>query len=232
MKGIIGKLYYNPTLAKIFHTLVSCLQSELSDCETVLDLGCGPDSPLQYCRNVKYSVGVEAFKPYLLQSKKRKIHTRYLGKRIEDLAFPRKSFDAVIMIEVLEHLPKNLGEKILKKTSEWAKKKVVVSTPNGYFPMDNVDKNSWQKHQSGWTVGDLEKRGFVCHGLAGMKFFYSGESQVESMVTEAEDNLYANLRFRPKKLFYMLNSLLQTVSYYIPGLGFELFAVKTLPDKR
>ena len=230
MKGIIGKFYHNPVLAKIFHTLVSCLQNELSDCETVLDLGCGPDSPLQYCEGIKYSIGVEAFKPYLFQSQKRKIHTKYLGKKIEDLTFSPRSFDAVIIIEVLEHLPRELGEKTLEKASKWARKKVIVSTPNGYFPMDNVDKNSWQKHRSGWVVKDFLKRGFVCHGLAGMKILYFRENQVKSMVSESENNLYANIRFEPKKLFYILNSLLQIVSYYFPRTSFELFAVKRLNE--
>jgi len=162
----------------------------------------------------------------LFQSQKRKIHTKYLGKKIEDLTFSPKSFDAVIMIEVLEHLPRELGEKTLEKASKWARKKVIVSTPNGYFPMNNVDKNLWQKHRSGWVVKDFLKRGFVCRGLAGIKILYSRESQVVSMVSESEDNIYANVRFEPKKLFYIFNSLLQIVSYYFPRTSFELFAVK------
>lgn len=117
------KIYYHPLVAKIFHTLVFCLKKELSDCTSVLDLGCGPDSPLQYCKNIKYSVGVEAFKPYLTQSKKKGLHTEYRLEEIKDVDFPDKSFDAVIMIEVLEHLPKQLGEKILEKAEKWARKK-------------------------------------------------------------------------------------------------------------
>lgn len=134
MERIIKKLYHHPLVSRIFHTLVYCLRQELKDCETVLDIGCGAFSPLQYCKNIKYSVGVEPFKPYLEKSKKKKIHTKYINKRVEELDFPEDSFDAVIMIEVLEHLPKKVGYEILKKAEKWARKKVIVSTPNGYFP--------------------------------------------------------------------------------------------------
>ena len=109
-------MYQNKFVASIVHTLVNELQKELKDCETVLDLGCGPSSPIQYCKNIKYSVGVEAFQPYLEKSKQNKIHSEYLEKKIEDLDFPENSFDAVIMIEVLEHLPKETGKEVLKKS--------------------------------------------------------------------------------------------------------------------
>jgi len=67
-------------LYPIFHKLDYCLQKELKDCQTVLDLGCGPSSPLKNIKNIKYSVGVELFKPYLEISKKQKIHNKYLQR--------------------------------------------------------------------------------------------------------------------------------------------------------
>jgi hypothetical protein len=85
----------------LFHTVTYSLQQELKDCESVLDLGCGPDSPVKLCPNIKYSVGVETYKPYLTKSKKNKIHSKYVEKNIFDVDFKEKSFDAVILIEVI-----------------------------------------------------------------------------------------------------------------------------------
>ena len=127
MRKLINHLHQSQKIGYFIRTLDFCLQKELKDCRTVLDLGCGPSSPIKSCKNVSYSVGVEPFLPYLRLSKKKGIHTKYIAKKIEDLDFPRKSFDAVIMIEVLEHLPKNIGLEILKKASVWAKKKVIIS---------------------------------------------------------------------------------------------------------
>lgn len=221
----IKKLHSSKILGKIFHTLDYCLQRELSDCESVLDLGCGPSSPLQHCRNIKYSLGVEAFSPYLEESRKKEIHSEYLDKKIEELDFPEKSFDAVIMIEVLEHLSENAGYEILKKAEKWARKKIILSTPNGFFPMDAVDDNSFQRHLSGWGNKKLEKLGFKCHGVSGAKFFYLKKNAVHSLINE-EGNIFSNMRFGPKKLFYIINSLVQIFSYFFPSLSFGLFAVK------
>ncbi len=220
------KIYYNPIFGRIFHTLVYCLQKQLLDCKSVLDLGCGPNSPLQYCKNIEFSVGVEAFKPYLVESRKRALHSEYQSIEIKDINFPDKSFDAVIIIEVLEHLSKELGEKILKKAERWAKKKIIVSTPNGYFPMKNVDENKWQSHLSGWTIEDFKKNNFSVKGLSGVKFLYRDSNQVKSMVNQEESNIYQNIRFKPKKFFYILNGLCQIFIYYFPRFSFELFAVK------
>jgi len=223
---MIKELHHNKFLGRIFHTLDYCLQRELKDCVTVLDLGCGPSSPLQYCSNIKRSIGVETFVPYLEQSKQQKIHTEYLEKRIEDLDFPADSFDAVILIEVLEHLIPEVGADILAKAQKWAKKKVVVSTPNGYFPMDSVDQNEFQRHLSGWTVKQMKQLSFKVYGVSGAKFFYLPKNTIHSLTNQA-DNFCANIRFRPKKFFYLFNGLLQIFTYYLPQSSFGLFLVKS-----
>jgi len=225
MKKIINKLHKSKFLGKIIHTLDYCLQNELKNCETVLDLGCGPSSPLQYCKNIKRSVGVEAFAPYLEQSKKKKIHSEYLDQKIEDLDFPENSFDAVIMIEVLEHLPEEIGIEILKKAEKWARKKVVVSSPNGYFPMEAVDGNLFQRHLSGWNSEKFKKMGFKCYGVSGVKFFYLKKNAVHSLISE-DGNIFSNIRFKPKQLFYSINGFVQIFSYFFPTVAFGLFAVK------
>lgn len=75
--------WFNKLLETIFPTLVYVLKQELKDWQSVLDLGCGPDSPLQYCTNVQHSVGVEAFQPYLEESKKNKYTANMSVKKFE-----------------------------------------------------------------------------------------------------------------------------------------------------
>jgi SAM-dependent methyltransferase len=224
MKNMVDKLRGSKFLGKIIHTLDYCLQRELKDCESVLDLGCGPSSPLKNVKNIKYSLGVEIFKPYLKESQKQKIHTEYINKEIEEVDFPEDSFDAILMIEVLEHLPKESGSEILKKAEKWAKKKVIISTPNGYFPAESVDSNEHQKHLSGWSFDELAKLGFKGYGLGGLKNFYRESNAGQSLFDE--DAIFENIRFKPKKLFYAVNGLAQIITYHFPKKSFEMFAVK------
>lgn len=228
MANLTGKLHQSRILGRFFHTLDDCLQRELKDCATVLDLGCGPSSPLQYCRNVKYSVGVEAFDDYLKKSKKQKIHSKYIKSRIEDLEFPDKSFDAVIMIEVLEHLPTKTGVKMLSKAEKWAKKKLIVSSPNGFVAQKALDSNSLQKHLSGWDLGKMKKLGFKSRGLAGLKSLRQ-EVQSNSMLT---GDLTASMKYHPRFFWFLVATLSQLFIYYRPKNGFELFNVKIISGSR
>jgi len=221
LDNLINYFYHNNFFGRIFHTTVYCLQRELRDCQTVLDLGCGPSSPLQYCQNIKYSVGVEAFKPYLEESKKKKIHTKYISKKIEELDFPENSFDAVIMIEVLEHFTKKTGEEVLKKAEKWAKKKIIVTTPNGYLTQEKIDKNPLQKHLSGWSITEFKKRGYCVFGLAGLKFLRK-ESEENTM----NANLLSPIKYKPRAFWFLLITLSQTFVYFLPNLAFELFCIK------
>ncbi|MCX5657815.1 MAG: class I SAM-dependent methyltransferase [Candidatus Omnitrophica bacterium] len=213
-------------MGRIFHSLNYCLQKELVGCNSVLDLGCGPSSPLQHCVNVKYSVGVEAFRHYLEETQKRMIHTKYINKRIEELDFPENNFDAVIMLEVLEHLPQKEGYEIIKKAEKWARKKIILSTPNGYFPMEEVDNNIYQNHLSGWDVGKLKKEGFLIRGLSGAKIMYSSENRVKSIIGNNKEVIFANLRFKPKEIVYTVNAIAQIAVHYFPRLAFGLWAIK------
>jgi SAM-dependent methyltransferase len=225
MKKLIDKIYHNHFFACLFPTTVFCLRKNLKDCESILDLGCGPSSPLQYCKNARYSVGVETFKPYLEESKKRKIHTKYIEKRVEEVDFPEKSFDAVILIEVLEHLPEEKGYEILKNADKWARKKVIVSTPNGFLSQRERDGNSFQKHLSGWDKKTMEKLGFKCSGLAGLKILHSEYPKEETI-----DDFTASMRFRPRLFWFFIATLSQLITYSFPKYSFEIFCVKKLNE--
>lgn len=223
MKKLINKLHKSKILRFIFPTLDYCLQKELRDCESVLDLGCGSSSPLQFCKNIKYSLGVEAFEPYLAKSKERKIHTEYLEQKIENISFPDKSFDAVILIEVLEHLPEQEGLKIIKKSKEWARKKVIVSTPNGYLFQKELDNNPMQKHLSGWDARKMKHFDFKCRGLAGLKCLRR-EVQDSTM----GNDLTITIKYRPRIFWFAAATLSQAATYYLPGWAFELFCVRKI----
>jgi len=166
---------------------------------------------------------VETFKPYLEESKRKKIHTEYIEKKVEEVDFPDKSFDAVILIEVLEHLPEKQGYEILKKAEKWAKKKVIVSMPNGFLPQKALDGNPFQKHLSGWSIETMKGLGFHCRGLAGFKFL-----RQEAPVSGAGDDFMASIRLRPRFFWFIVATLSQLVTYPFPADAFELFCIKKI----
>lgn len=221
MSSIISKLYHNPLLSGVVHTLVYELRGELKDCQSVLDLGCGPSSPIQYCPWITHSVGVEAFAPYLKQSQSKNIHTEYQNSYLENIDFPDKSFDAVILIDVLEHMPEQLGNVILEKAQRWARKKIIVSSPNGFVEQSALDGNELQKHLSGWDYDRMKSLGFKCKGMAGPKWL---RREVESETMG--DDLLVSIKYRPRLFWFVMSSLLQPFVFHYPRSAFSLFSTK------
>lgn len=206
---ILGPIY-----SKLFPRWNIILKRELSGCDAVLDLGCGHHSPIQRC-NIPFSVGVEVFEPYLQESKRRGIHSQYIQADIRELEFKPKSFDAVIAVEVLEHLTKQEGAELVHKMEKWARKKVVVTTPNEYLRQYVYDDNPLQQHRSGWSVKELRKLEFKVFGLNGWKRLggYRGST-----------------KYKPPLLWGIISDLTQKITYYYPGIAFQLLAVKPIDE--
>ena len=223
MKRLIKSAYHSRAVSGFFHTMLYCLQRELSDCESVLDLGCGPSSPLQYCVGPTFTVGVEAFGPYYERAVHGKTHTEVVNATIQQLDFPEKSFDAVVLTEVIEHLTEEDGLQALRAAERWARKKVIVTSPNGFVAQHAVDGNEMQEHLSGWPLRRMRELGFSAHGLAGLKFLRQ-EVHSDTM----GDDLLVSIRFHPRIFWFLIATMSQVATYFIPGLAFGLFSVKSL----
>ena len=201
-----------PLYKKLFPSYTKGLKRELCECNTVLDLGCGYNSLIQYC-NVPFSVGVELFEPYLEKSKKKGIHNEYIKADIRKLKLKPKSFDAVVLFDVLEHLTKEEGYGLIKKIKKWARKKIIIFTPNGLVWQDSYDNNSLQEHKSGWSVEELEKLGFRVYGINGWRKLRGYKGSVKC---------------KPYFLWNRISDLTQKITYWYPKLAFQLFAIKKI----
>jgi len=150
--------------------LVKALIENLVDCRSVLDLGCGQSSMLQYVPWVENSLGVEVWEPYINESKQHHIHTNYIQSNLIDFK-PTCNYDAVMCIDVIEHIKKEESEKLIKNMLAWSDKKVIIYVPNGFMPQTDPyhDKNKYQEHISGWDVQDFTKLGFKVFGYSGWK---------------------------------------------------------------
>lgn len=191
---------------RIFHyDVVRKLRREIDPNDSVLDLGCGWNSLLQHCDH-GYSLGVETYDYYIELSKQRNIHAEYIQEDIRNLDLETGSFDIVLLAQVLEHLPKDEGYRLLKKTEKWARKKVIVTTPNGFLEKAAIDNNEDQEHLSGWTVDELKELGYRVLGSSGFK-----------LIRE---------RCMPKVYWRAMFNMTSVLTPYLPKLAFQLFAVK------
>ena len=190
-------------------------EREIGDLQSILDVGCGSNSMVRLLSNNKYCVGVDAHKQSLDYSKSKNIHNEYVEcniLRISEL-FKDNAFECVIAIDVIEHLEKDDGFKLLDAMERIASRKVIVFTPNGFLPQGDRFSNPWQVHLSGWTVDDFEKRGYSIIGINGHRSL-RGE--------------FAKIKHKPKYLFSFISDISQLVVKNRPRRAFQLFAVMTL----
>lgn len=191
--------------------------------ESILDVGCGQGMPMQMIKKrmrVRKSVGVDLFEPYIEESKKKGIHDEYLVCDIRKLPYKNRSFDVVLALQVLEHLPKKDAWKVLEKMEKIARKQVIVSTPIGKMSHPAVDNNLLQLHKSSFLPKEFEKRGYKTLKM-GRKILL-GENGI---VHRVQNDLI-------RKLIFTFNLLITPLFYlFQPIADYYLVAVKETNGK-
>lgn len=194
------------------------LELNLSSCRSVLDVGCGDNSPLRRVKKTFYSEGIDIYRPSIIKSKKNKIHDAYIIGSIENIEkyYKNKSFDAVIAMDVIEHFEKNDALKLLKKMEKIARKKVIILTPNGFLDQGHYGNNPHQDHKSGWLVKDLQSLGYKVFGLRSFKFLRGD---------------FATIYLKPWLFWGFIAFITEPILYYFPESSFHLFAIKIFTNK-
>lgn len=186
-------------------------------CDSLLDVGCGERSPIAFfSADVRYRVGVDTHLPSIERSRVAGIHSDYAVANVLEIGarFPAGSFDCVTLLEVIEHLSRADGEKLLEQCERIARVKVVVSTPNGFVSQLSEPDNPFQEHLSGWTAEEFRSRGYEVTGIAGWKPLRGPLMRP---------------RWRPHAVFGRLSLLTEAWVEKRPDRAFQILCVKKLP---
>jgi hypothetical protein len=149
--------------------MLPALRRALVPVPVVLDIGCGI-MPQPYLRPLVH-ICCEPFDQYVrvLQDKVRSEHDRTFvvlkatwAEALELL--PPRSVDTVFLVDVIEHLEKEEGRRLLAATEGLARRQVVIFTPLGFMAQHHpdgkdawgLDGGAWQEHKSGWGAEDFD----------------------------------------------------------------------------
>lgn len=194
------------------------LNWSLQGCRSVLDVGCGASSPLAYARRNKITEGIDVYSASVRDSKKKKIHDSYRIGDIRKLGhlYPAKSYDAVIALDVIEHLTRKEGLKLISDMETIARKKIIVMTPNGFYRQLGLGGNRFQVHHSGWRVMDFKKLHFRTFGIRGLKWLR---------------HEHATLRFKPWFFWGLVSFVSEPMLMIFSELSYQIFAVKNVTSE-
>jgi SAM-dependent methyltransferase len=146
------------------------LRKALLGCESVLDVGCGA-SPTMRQLGVYRAVGIEGYKPSVDRAKQLNTHDEMIHGDVRELGqhFRPRQFDACVAFDVIEHLAKPDGVKLMQDMEKIATKKVVFFTPCGFLPQRHATNDDLQEHLSGWDPVEMNNYGYKVTGLLGPK---------------------------------------------------------------
>ncbi len=146
------------------------LHTALRQCESLLDVGCGPRSTLKLF-GFQRLVGVEGYEPSVIEARANRTHDEIVQGDVRNLPemFGHAAFDAAIAIDVIEHLPKEDGLKLMQAMEAVARKVVVFYTPSGFLPQRHASNDDLQEHLSGWEPNEMRVRGYKVTGSLGPK---------------------------------------------------------------
>lgn len=150
--------------------LFPTVAKQISYVDIILDIGCGIRPQNYICPRIH--ICCEPFEEYrgvLLDIANQQTDRRFiiLNADWEETVklFSSKSVDTIFLLDVIEHLDKEKGEKLLCLTESIARKQIVIFTPLGFVPQshpDGIDAwglhgGAWQEHKSGWLPEDFDE---------------------------------------------------------------------------
>lgn len=148
--------------------LLTAVERAVKETEVVVDIGCGI-VPMNYFRPSLHFM-VEPWREY-----SDILSYRYTGDKgviiihagaLEALQhLGANSVDSIFLLDVIEHLEKDVGLEVIKECERVAREQIVIFTPIGYMAqhMEEGHTDGWglggstvQEHRSGWEPEDFD----------------------------------------------------------------------------
>lgn len=197
--------------------IVTLLQvrKALVGCAEVLDVGCGSDSAVSLL-GIEKLIGIEGYLPSVEAARKKGTHREIVLGDVRCLEnyFQPRQFDACVALDLIEHLTKEDGRKLIQSMEKISKKRVVILTPNGFLPQAHAEKADLQEHLSGWEVSEMRGFGYHVAGVLGPKGL-RGE--------------YHRLKRRPEALWGLVSLALHCCySRWAPSAAAAILCVKKM----
>jgi len=139
--------------------------------KTLLDVGCGFgkfgflareylglwNAPDKEKHKLEQLDAIEAWEPYITEFQ-RLVYDRIIIGNICDLCDTIGTYDMILMAEVLEHLDKEDGYRVLRALRKKANKCLVVTTPKRVRENDAETEgvNPFETHRSQWQRSDFD----------------------------------------------------------------------------
>lgn len=133
--------------------------------------------------------------------------------------FATDSFDLVLGIDLIEHLSKEDGYRLLYEIDRIGKMSSMLVTPNGFVWQPPALNNRYNAHISSWTSEELKTLGWTrIRGLVGFRSYWGPYSQP--------------LRQPTNSFWWEFYALQKIIASFFPKVAFSILAVKRRKNPR
>ena len=217
------------------------IEKYIQPADVILDIDCGI-RPQQFIVP-KLLICVEPYDEYAEILRQNFKGTNTVIIRLDAMqalsSLPDNSIETIFLMDVIEHMVKEVGQEVIKECERVANKQIIIFTPLGYMPQEihaenldawNLHGGTWQEHKSGWYPEN-----FPLWKIIACKHLHTHDSTGKELDTPY-GGFYA-IKFLPKSadLFndiYAQELLTGNVDY-IEALkkSFPNFVVQTVNDQ-
>jgi len=150
--------------------------------ESILDIGCGWGYWGISLSGVLYHLtghrprltGLDLWPPYLRFLAGTAVYRDLILATGDKLPFKESTFDCVVASEVLEHMPKKEGLRLIQECERVSHSLVILTTPNGILPQGECYENPFEKHISAWSRSDFARLGYIVEMVGGPRLVPRG----------------------------------------------------------
>ena len=98
--------------------------------------------------------GIEVFSEYIGDIQQAVYDEIHIGT-VQELIGKLGNYDVILLGDVIEHLEKDEGVRLLNELLNKARRRVVVATPNGRYDQGALFDNQFEQHRSVWSPADF-----------------------------------------------------------------------------